>query len=68
MSSFWISRNQEQVLRENGYTVPEYPEEGNVGKDSLVVGRVDNFNGLTITDEDYTDEVRKLLPTAAFWR
>ena len=68
MSSFWTNKQHEETLRFNGYMIPEYPVQGDVIKDGMKVGTMDNFNGLTITDDQSTNDIRKLIPTAGYWK
>jgi len=54
------SRNAEAQLREHGFDIPMFPETGEVSFGGNVVGRADNFNGITIRDE-FEDEIRLVL-------
>ena len=46
-----LGRQQEAQLRENGFTIPVYPETGKVSFGGEEVGFIDNFTGLVIRDE-----------------
>ena len=65
--SVWLNKADEDTLRENDYEIPGYPEQGEVRKDGNVVGQIDNFSGLVITDTNYIAELKALLPNAGFW-
>lgn len=66
-TTIWTTTKHETVLRENGYEIPTFPTTGDVLKDGTVVGYMDNFTGLSITDESYVAELKELIPTAGFW-
>ena len=65
--SVWLCKQDEDTLRENGYVVPQYPQQGPVEKDGAIVGTIDNFSGLVISDQSFIDELKSLLPAAGFW-
>ena len=54
-----LGREAEAQLRERGFEIPMYPIAGDVIFDSIKVGYIDNFSGLTVRDE--CDGVVRLL-------
>ena len=55
-----LGREAEEQLHGHGFEIPMYPETGPVMFGPNQVGRIDNFNGLTIRDE-FEDEVKLIL-------
>jgi len=65
--TIWTTRKDEEALRSGGYDIPPYPEEGQVKKDGDIIGHVDNFAGIIITDVSQIDNMKQLAPKAGFW-
>tara|TARA_A100001201_G_scaffold141774_2_gene138090 strand:- start:156 stop:389 length:234 start_codon:yes stop_codon:yes gene_type:complete len=49
--TIWTNRKLEKVLKDNGWNIPEYPKIGKVFLNNKQIGNIDNFSGMTITDE-----------------
>ena len=59
--SIWLNRFKEDSIRELGFTIPKFPETGDVIFKNEKVGYMDNFTGLTIIDHE--SEAYKVLKT-----
>jgi hypothetical protein len=66
-ASVWTNPKIESELSKVGFDIPKYPKTGVVKLNGDIVGRMDNFNGLSIYYKYALDLIKKTVPRVAIW-